>query len=373
MKRTGRTGFYFSERCLWFSAGQAALVLPIGGWVQPVASGGHADSPESKRRLKSLMDVSGLTEQLDVIEAGPASREELLRIHTAAYIDEFKRLSDADGGALHRSAPFARGSFEIALNSAGLVRQAVLDVASGMRRNAYAVSRPSGHHCLPGTPMGFCLLANVPIAIEAARAQHGLTRVAVLDWDVHHGNGTQACFYDRADVLTISLHQHSCFPPGGSGSIDEAGEGAGLGANINVPLWPGSGHKAYIEACEHIAMPALRDFRPELIVVVNGLDANGVDPLARMLAHSDTFRTMTRMVKAVADECCDGRLVIVQEGGYAETAVPFCAHAVIEELAGVRSGVDDPYLQLLQQQQPPSAFDDAHHKELSRHPKYRQV
>lgn len=368
--REGRTAFYFDERCLWFSAGPAALVLPVGGWVQPMASGGHADSPEPKRRLKSLMDVSGLTAMLDERQAGPATREDLLRIHPASYIDAFKKMSDNGGGALHPSAPFSGGAFEIALQSAGQAIQAVLDVAGGAYRGAYAVTRPSGHHCSPDMPMGFCLFANVALAVEAAKAKCGLGRIAVLDWDVHHGNGTEACFYDRGDVLTISIHQEGCFPPGEAGGVVASGRGEGTGANINIPLWPGSGHDIYLAALENIALPAIRAFRPDLIVVVSGFDANGVDPLARMLATSETFRTMTRLVMEAADALCDGRLVIVQEGGYAETAVPFCGVAVLEQLAGVRTEVVDPFLELMSLQQPSQAFNAAQLDVLRRHPRF---
>ena len=366
-----RTAFYFDEKCLWFSAGPAALVLPIGGWVQPMASGGHADSPEPKRRLKSLMDVSGLTDRLDQRKAAPATREDLLRIHPASYVDAFKAMSDAGGGAIHPSAPFSGGAYEIALQSAGLALQAVADVAGGRSRTAYAVTRPSGHHCSPDVPMGFCMFANVALAVEAAKARHGLKRVAVLDWDVHHGNGTEACFYSRGDVLTVSMHQENCFPPGGFGGVAAAGEGEGEGANVNIPLWPGCGHDIYLAALERIALPAIREFRPELIVVVSGFDANGVDPLARMLATSETFRAMTRLVRQAAAELCGGRLVVVQEGGYAETAVPFCGVAVLEELAGIRTEVVDPYLELVSLQQPSAEFNAAQLEVLKRHPRYR--
>ena len=143
----------------------------------------------------------------------------------------------------------------------------------------------------------------------------------MLDWDVHHGNGTQAIYYDDPNTLTISLHQDRCFPPGYSGTEDR-GEGAGVGANINVPLPAGSGHEAYLYAFERIVSPALDAFKPELIVVASGLDANGLDPLARMLLHSNSFREMTRLVMNAANDHCEGRLVIVHEGGYSEAYVP---------------------------------------------------
>jgi len=345
------TAFFFDELSLWHSAGLHALTLPVGGWVQPPAAAGHAESPETKRRLKSLLDVSGLTRQMQVRSAAPASDEDLLRVHTPGYLQRFKALSDAGGGELGPHAPIGPGSYEIAKLSAGLAMAAVDAVLAGEVDNAYSLSRPPGHHCLADGAMGFCFLANIAIAIEAAKAGRGLGKVAVIDWDVHHGNGTQSIFEERADVLTISLHQDGCFPAGYSGEEDR-GRGAGLGANINIPLPPGSGHDAYLHAMQRIVVPALERFEPELIIVACGYDANAVDPLARMLLHSDSFREMTRLLREAAERLCHGRLVLVHEGGYSEAYVPFCGLAAIEELAGVRTGVEDPMLEFVRLQQP---------------------
>ena len=352
---TRKTAFFFDELSLWHSAGLHALTLPVGGWVQPPAAAGHAESPETKRRLKSLLDVSGLTRQLHVQSASAASEEDLLRVHTPGYLQRFKALSDAGGGELGPQAPIGPGSYEIAKLSAGLAMAAVDRVLAGESDNAYTLSRPPGHHCLADGAMGFCFLANIAIAIEAAKARRGLGKVAVIDWDVHHGNGTQSIFEARGDVLTISLHQDGCFPPGYSGEEDR-GRGPGLGANLNIPLPPGSGHEAYLQAMQRLVIPALERFEPELIIVACGYDANAVDPLARMLLHSDSFRTMTRLLRQAAERLCQGRLVLVHEGGYSEAYVPFCGLAVIEELAGIRTVVSDPMLEFVQMQQPTAAF-----------------
>jgi acetoin utilization deacetylase AcuC-like enzyme len=352
-----RTGFFHDERCLWHSTGEAVLFLPVGGWLQPLAGGGHPESPESKRRLKSLLDVSGLTSQLAVSSAEPASFEDLLRVHTAEYLERFLALSAGRGGEIGPEALFSHGGFEIAALSAGLTKKAVADVLDGVRPNAYSLSRPPGHHCLPDSGMGFCLLANIPIAIEAAKASRGLGKVAVIDWDVHHGNGTQHIYYHRDDVLTISLHQENCFPTD-SGAVAERGEGQGLGFNVNVPLPPGSGHETYLHAMRTIVIPTLEAFRPDLIVVASGLDANAVDPLARQLLHAGSFREMTRIVMDAADGLCGGRLVVVHEGGYAESAVPFCGLAIIETLSGVRTEVVDPFEETFIAQQPTARVID---------------
>lgn len=347
-----RTAFFHDEKCLWHStAGGFALIAHVGGWVQPPANAGLAESPESKRRIVSLMQVSGLADQVDFRTAPMASEEDLLRVHPQQYLEQFKALSDVNGGEIGDYAPFGSGSYEIAKLSAGLALNAVDHVLAGNYNNAYAMSRPPGHHCLADMPMGFCLLANIPIAIEAAKQKYGVERIAVLDWDVHHGNGTQSIFYERDDVLTISLHQEGCFPPGYSGA-DDRGQGAGAGFNINVPLLPGGGHDAYEYAMQRIVEPAINQFKPELIIVASGFDANVVDPLARMLLHSDSFRMLTAKAMELADQHCDGKLVVVHEGGYAEAQVPFCGHAVVETLAGVDLGVEDPFLPLGQAWQP---------------------
>ena len=354
------TAFFFDERCLWHSTGLAAGVFPVGGWVQPPSGAGHAESPDSKRRLKSLMDVSGLTSRLDVRSARPATRGEILAVHEEAYIDALKAMSDSGGGDAGQNAPFGPGSFEIASLSAGLAIEAVDSVVSGDFANAYALTRPPGHHCLRNLGMGFCLLANIPIAIEAAIARRKLTRIAVIDWDVHHGNGTEAIFYDRADVLTISLHQEHCFPPGPCGLAAHRGTGPGQGFNLNIPLPAGAGEAAYLHALEAIVGPAVAEYRPELIVVANGMDANALDPLARMLLSAESFRKMTEFVKDLAAGLCDGRLVMIHEGGYSEAYVPFCGHAVVESLAGCDTEVVDPMRELFELQQPGEAATRFH-------------
>jgi acetoin utilization deacetylase AcuC-like enzyme len=346
-----KTGFYVDERTFWHSTGVQALFLPIGDWVQPPTGSYGADTPDSKRRFASLVAASGLDRALHMPRVAAATREDLLRIHPASYLDRFKAMSDAGGGDLGDVAPFTKGSYEIAMVGTGLAIAVLDDVLRGEVANGYALCRPGGHHCLPDRPMGFCLFANIPVAIEAARARHGVGRVAVVDWDVHHGNGTQAIYYERADTLTISVHQDRCFPPGYSGA-EERGAGAGLGFNLNIPLPAGSGHETYLHAFETMVVPALERFRPDMIVVASGLDANAVDPLARMLIHSETYRALTGMMMDAADRLCGGRLAVVHEGGYSEAYVPFCGHAILETLSGERTEVVDPALDFFTAWQP---------------------
>lgn len=346
------TGFYWSEICFWHSGGNFAGMMPVGGAVQPAAAGGLPEDPETKRRLKNLLDISGLLATLDQPRAIAASDDDILRVHAPSYIADFKKLSEGEGGNLGLRAPFGPGGYDIAAQSAGLAKAAVANVLNGTHSNAYALSRPPGHHCLPDWPNGFCLLANIPIAIEAARAAGLARRFAVLDWDVHHGNGTEAIYLDDPDVLTVSIHQERNYPLD-TGGFDVTGPAA---TNLNIPLPAGTGHDGYIAAMERLALPRIEAFAPEIVIVACGFDAALNDPLGRMLATAETFEIMTRQVMALAGRVCGGRLVLVHEGGYSETYVPFCGHRVIEVLSNSGIHVPDPMAEAFAARQPGPAM-----------------
>ncbi|MFN8186397.1 MAG: class II histone deacetylase [Gaiellales bacterium] len=338
------TGLVWHERYMWHDTRHGAGPVPAGGWLEP---GEHSENPGTKRRFKNLMDLGGLTEHLVAIAPREATEDEVLRVHTREHLERIRALSADNGGdAGDGGTPFGPGSFEIALLSAGGVIAAVDAVLDGTVSNAYALVRPPGHHALADMGMGFCIFGNCAIAARHAREARGVDRVAIVDWDVHHGNGTQAAFYGDPTVLTISLHQDNCFPPG-SGQIEENGEGDGLGANINVPLPAGSGVPAYVRAVERVVVPALDRFRPGLLIVASGLDANGMDPLARQLMHSDGYRELTRLLMGVVERHAGGRLVIAHEGGYSQAVVPFCGLAIVETLSGIRTRVEDPFVAMI--------------------------
>ncbi|PTE15730.1 class II histone deacetylase [Pseudogemmobacter blasticus] len=348
------TAFYSDERCFWHGGGNYAFTLPTGGLVQP--GGGLPESPETKRRLKNLLEVTGLLREMDARTAPEATWAEMARVHPETYLQAFKAASDAGGGELGLRTPFGRGGFEIAALSAGLATAALRAVLTGEAANAYALSRPPGHHCLPDFPNGFCLLNNIGIAIRAARAEGRLGRVAVVDWDVHHGNGTEAVFWDDPETLTLSLHQDRNYPLD-TGGVEARGGDRAPGSNLNLPLPPGCGHAAYLHAFDRVVLPALHRFRPDAIIVACGYDASAVDPLGRMLLTAETFRLMTRRVKQAAADLCDGRLLLVHEGGYSEVHVPFCGHAVLEELSGSAIRAPDPLAATLEKRQPDARFD----------------
>jgi acetoin utilization deacetylase AcuC-like enzyme len=324
---------------MWHNTWNWALVRPPSLTVQP---GEHAENPETKRRFRNLIEVSGLLDHLFQIRPRYATEDELARLHTRDHIARIKSLSAENGGGTDTLTPFGHGSFEIARLAAGGVMAACDAVIEGQVSNAYALVRPPGHHATADASMGFCLFGNAALAIMHAQTVHKVGRVATVDWDVHHGNGTQSAFYERNDVLTISLHQDGLFPAQ-SGGLEEVGTGKGVGFNLNVPLPPGSGNGAYLAAFEQVVIPALIRFKPELIVVPSGFDASGFDPLGRMMVSSEGYRTMTRMLKMAAHDLCSGRLVMSHEGGYSQAYVPYCGFAVLEELSGIKTQVEDPW------------------------------
>lgn len=337
------TGLVWHELYMWHDTGTSAWVTPASLTVEPL---GHIESAEGKRRIRNLVEVSGLIDHLVQLKPRSATENEILRLHTREYVDRIKKTSAEMGGDAGELTPFGPGSYEIALLAAGGCMTAVDAVLDGKVDNAYALVRPPGHHAEKDQGRGFCIFANTALAAAHARQARRLSRVAIVDWDVHHGNGTEHAFYSDPTVLTISIHQDNNYPPS-SGAIGDTGSGAGEGYNINVPLPPGSGVGAYTATFERVVEPALRAFRPELILVASGLDASAMDPLASMMMTSDGFRSLTRTMLSVAGDVCGGRLVACHEGGYSPAYVPYCGLAILEEMAGVRTGLADPLLDLL--------------------------
>jgi len=334
------TGFVWHELYGWHDTGTYNGLLAPSATVQPWQ---HFESAESKTRFASLVEVSGLAEHLTRITPVTASEEDILRVHTREHLERIKRESATvkGGDAGDGNSPFAGGGFEIASLAAGGAIAAARAVMNGEVRNAYALIRPPGHHARPSTGMGFCIFANASIAIKSLRAEMGVGRIATVDWDVHHGNGTQEVFYNDPETLTISIHQDGLFPLN-SGHLHERGEGAGDGYAMNVPLPSGSGNGAYVETIQRVVIPALRRFKPELIVVPSGFDASAADPLGRQMVTPTGYRAMTKLLMEVADEVCDGRIVMTHEGGYSPFYVPYCGLAVLETMSGHKTAIDDP-------------------------------
>lgn len=334
------TGYVWHSQYGWHDTGTHAGVVPAGGWVEPYR---NFESPESKVRMASLIEVSGLLDQLYRVSPRQATIEDLCRVHTREYVDRIVKASATTGGdAGDGYSPFGRGAFDIATLAAGGTMAAMDSVLMGETDNAYALVRPPGHHARRETGMGYCLFNNVAVAIEHARAVHQIERVAIVDYDVHHGNGAQSIYENDPNILTISLHQDRLFPQN-SGMVNEVGLGAARGTNINVPLPAGSGNGAYLHAVDGVVVPAIERFRPQLIMVSSGFDAGAYDPLGRMTVTAACYREIAARLVATADAICQGRLVMSHEGGYSPVYVPFCGLAVLEELSGYRTTVTDPF------------------------------
>lgn len=338
-----RTGFVWHEAYAWFDLGNdAGFLRPDGKSVQPDR---HAYDPEIARRFRNLLEMSGLAERLIHLKPRPATEAEIRRVHTQDHVDQIRALSALPmGGDAGNLVPIPPGTFDVALLAAGGAITAVDAVMKGQVDNAYALLRPAGHHSTPNASMGFCVFSNAAIAGRHLLEVHGLDRIAYVDWDVHHGNGTQAAFYGEPRALTISIHQDRWYPTN-DGFLDQLGEGAAKGTNINIPLPAGSGVGAYYAAYERVVIPALKAFRPDFIFVPSGFDAGAMDPLGRMMMHSEGYRRLTQTLIAAADEFCSGRLVFTHEGGYSRWAVPFYGLAVMEEISDIKTDVVDLYLE----------------------------
>ncbi|MGH2764142.1 MAG: class II histone deacetylase [Thermoleophilaceae bacterium] len=326
-----QTGFCWDARCLAHENGSMLLDERAREWLDVP----HVESPERMIRTRQVLERSGVLALLQVVEAREATREELELVHTAGLIGRVREARDAPGvvwiGPEARAGP---ATWEPALVSVGGLLECVDAVVDGRVRNAYVCLRPPGHHSSADTAMGFCLFNSVAIAARHAQRRHGLGRVAILDWDVHHGNGTQDIFYADPSVLFVSLHQDGLYPAD-LGRLEEVGAGDGEGRVVNVPLPAGTGDDGYVHAFERIVAPALRAFEPDLILVSAGQDPAAADPLGRMSATTEVFRRLAEGVVGIADEACGGRLVVYQEGGYSVDHLPFCALAVVEALAGL--------------------------------------
>ncbi len=334
------TGFVWSERYAWHDSRGLLDLFDRSALFEPEPS---LESGTTKRRLRNLVDASGLLSNLVEIEPRPASPHELSRVHSPEYVDRIRAASADLGGDAGGSTPFGRWTYEIAALAAGGCLAAVDAVVEGRVENAYALVRPPGHHAGPAGGYGYCVFNNIALAALHLRQAHGLERVAIVDWDVHHGNGTQETFWADPSVLTISIHQEDLFPPA-SGLVDDVGAGEGAGANINVALPAGAGRAAYLDALDRVVVPALQRFAPQFLLVACGFDAAMLDPLGRMNLTSECFAIMTARMAATASSICGSRLALCHEGGYSSTYVPYCGLAVIEALAGLATDVVDPWL-----------------------------
>lgn len=302
--------------------------------------------PEFPGRLKSVwetLQTAGLIDRMYALMPTPADRETLLSVHTPEHLNLLDWVSGQGKATMVDADTYARPeSYEIARLAAGGVIQAVDAVLCGAADNALAAVRPPGHHATPTYAMGFCLLSNIAIAARYAQRAYGINRVMIVDYDVHHGNGTQDVFYDDKSVLFVSSHQYPFYP--GTGSIHDIGHADARGTTLNIPLPGGHGDSSFAALYEEILWPVARRFEPDLILVSAGFDAHWHDPLAYMRLSLNGYDHLTRELMRMADDLCGGKIVFVLEGGYDLQALGHGVANVARALLGDPAGsISDPY------------------------------
>ena len=294
-------------------------------------TGTHPENPRRILAINAELDRLGLLDGRPKVAFGPSGYEAVLRVHDLGYLDDLEAFWMAGGGNLDADTLMTPDTWETALLAAGAATRAVDAVIDGEASTAFALVRPPGHHATPTKAMGFCLLNSAAIAAEQAR-HRGAERVAIIDFDVHHGNGTQEAFWERPDVYFASLHQSPLYP--GTGAANEQGEGAGSGYTLNVPLPAGTGNDTYLRVFTEQVVPAVTRFHPDLIVVSAGFDGHVRDPLANLQLTERGFADITERILQIADECATGKVVMVLEGGYDVRALSRSVAAVVRVLDG---------------------------------------
>ncbi|MBA3947401.1 MAG: histone deacetylase [Herpetosiphonaceae bacterium] len=297
----------------------------------------HSDPthPEQAERLASLtqaLEASELASVLRTLPLRPARESEIAAVHRGQMLERTQMLALDGGGRLDADTYVTPDSWQVACHAAGTVITATEAVVGGTVANAFAVVRPPGHHATATRAMGFCLVNNVAVAAQYALDHLGVKRIAIIDWDVHHGNGTQDIFYGNAQVLYCSTHNYPFYP--GTGHWQEMGQGVGYGTTLNVPLPPGTDETAFVRTYDELIIPALRRFEPDMIMVSAGYDAHWADPLGAMLVSTTGYALVATKVYNLAADVCGGRIVCALEGGYHPPALVECIIATLQVLRG---------------------------------------
>ena len=274
----------------------------------------HRECPERLRAIRDELKRTGLVDRCQAKETRLATIEELSQIHGATYIGRVERYAEEGGGWIEGDTFMSRQSYQVARRAAGTCLDAVDAVMKGDEKQALCLVRPPGHHALVHDAMGFCLFNNIALAANHAVKQHRLERVLIVDWDVHHGNGTQDIFYERDDVWFLSAHRSPFYP--GTGETNETGTGKGLGTNFNLPVAMGTSRRDYLSRFESILTDAAKKCRPELVLISAGFDAHKQDPVGSLGLETEDFETLTNLVIQVAKTYSGGRIVSCLEGGY---------------------------------------------------------
>lgn len=273
---------------------------------------------------------SDIADRIDTLVPGDVDTSSIYSVHSRDYLDSAREIAASGGGYLDGDTYTSADSFEAALETASAAVAAADSIITGEFKRIFLAGRPPGHHAEYDRGMGFCIINNAAVAAEHLIMNHDLKRVAIVDWDVHHGSGTQHAFYNRGDVYFVSLHQYPFYP--GSGAEAERGEGEGNGYTLNIPLPGGCGDEKYLDEFEKKVISGLTRFDPEFIIISCGFDAHRDDPLGGMNVTERAFGEMTAMLVELAEKCCDGKILSVLEGGYNGAANSRCLFNHLKEM-----------------------------------------
>jgi acetoin utilization deacetylase AcuC-like enzyme len=293
----------------------------------------HPECPERLEVLESLFGTGDLRD-IPRVPVRPATEEELTRVHRPALVRTVAASAGREHTRYDPDTSASAGTFDAACLAAGGAIELADAVLDGELDCGFAALRPPGHHAEADRAMGFCFFNNVAVVAEHLRRGRGLERVLILDWDVHHGNGTQHSFYDDPGVMYASLHQYPFYP--GTGAAQEVGRGEGAGFTVNAPMPAGAGHDDYMAAFRELLLPVARQFDPQFVLVSAGFDAHRDDPLASIELTEESFAAMTDALVGLADEHCSGRIVLLLEGGYSLEALRDSVRVTLDALRGPR-------------------------------------
>ena len=293
-------------------------------------TGAHPERPERLREVSKHLREAKLDSRCTRPRWRPATLNQLEFVHTAEYADSVKEFAEQGGGRIEADTIMSRASYRVALHAAGAVVDAVDRVLHGDDRHALCLVRPPGHHALTAGAMGFCLFNNVAVGARAAIRQHNIDRVLLVDWDVHHGNGTQATFWEDEQVGFLSIHRWPFYP--GTGAADETGTGSAQGTTRNLPVTFGTSRKEYLKLFTDELDRFANHIRPQLVLISAGFDSHRADPIGSLGLETEDFIPLTKAVLAVATQHADGRVVSVLEGGYNTVVLAHCVAAHLKEL-----------------------------------------
>lgn len=325
-------------------------IVKDGRYLQHTAGFSHPESPARLASIYEMLDNPDTSWKYHAIDARLATHEEIAYIHTDHYIDFVASTAGKSHVILDPDTVTSAETYDIAKLAAGGLLNAIDAVMTGEVNNAFAFVRPPGHHAGAGNSAGFCIFNNIAIGAMHARYRHDIKKILIVDWDLHHGNGTQKIFYADRQVLYFSTHQYPYYP--GTGSWQETGEGMGMGFTVNVPLNRGADNGTFVSVFRNILKPIALAYEPQLILVSAGFDTYFKDPLGGMRVTPEGFAAMARILLDIADECCGGKLVVVLEGGYHVAGLTSCVKATLaqmwdetacseETLAGMEAEADE--------------------------------